>query len=158
MKTEEAFENGFDSRARKKTAPFLVWIGEKEAFENGDEKGVIFCRIYQRFRLFLVLAIGDNESVWTDKNKTKTLVWSKIFGFVYGHSQTESTGPAHTRLPRFQKVLSDRKRFQCLILPVIMSRDMLSPNWDGIWSYHLIGIWFFGFDFNDHNCDFRDLK
>ena len=36
-----------------------MWTGEKEAFENGDEKSVIFCHIYQRFRLFF--SAGDRR-------------------------------------------------------------------------------------------------
>ena len=84
---ESADENGgFRKRFRKwsgkKPAPFLVWIGEKAAFENGDEKK----RHFQ-----LVWAIGEDDSVWTGKNKTKTLVWSKIFGFVYFEMKMDTT-------------------------------------------------------------------
>ena len=44
-----------------------------------------------------------------------------------GHFFTEPKGPAHTKLPRFQKVRLDRKRFHCPTLLVTMSGDTLWP-------------------------------
>ena len=40
----ETFQNGFKSG--------VVWTGEKEAFENGDEKSITHCRFHQYFRAF----------------------------------------------------------------------------------------------------------
>ena len=48
------------------------------------KKSAIFCHICQRFQVFFSVGnrrkriSGESEV----KNKTKTLVWSKIFGFV----------------------------------------------------------------------------
>ena len=80
MKTE-AFENGFESGAEKNRS-----ISSVDRWKGG------FWKWWRKKRHFqLVWAIGEDDSVWTGKNKTKTLVWSKIFGFVYFEMKMDTT-------------------------------------------------------------------
>jgi len=54
-----------------------------EAFENGAEKNRYILSFPSAFS-------GVNEFAWTGENKTKMLVWSKIFCFVFVQTKTDA--------------------------------------------------------------------
>lgn len=77
----EAFQR-FQKRSLLKTHRF------EKAFENGDEKRVIYCRFYaQKIRVFLrKRTSGDRRNQKQNKNASV----SKIFCFVFTEAKTDT--------------------------------------------------------------------
>jgi len=104
MKTE-AFENGFESRAFwkgivLKTLPFQCGQVKTEALKTVPKKAsytVVSISVLGRFsrndrqkHIKKYAFSNENGLVYIGENKTKTLVWTKIFCFVLVHTKADT--------------------------------------------------------------------
>ena len=122
------------SLVHKVTVEQRFWINQwislvPRAFSFEIGRGVGICRFHQP----ICMCFRMNELVWTGENKTKTLMWSKIFRFVFVETKTvllnswcsflwHAIFSRHTRWPK-------RKTDSSLCSPV--STDRLVKS---IWS------------------------